>query len=360
MESKDTSFANTFMNSIRNFEKYPEMATKSFGNVLKYFIKLMLLFTLFASMFSVYGTSKTINKGLEYFKTEMPDLSFSDNELKIESDQKIEIKPDEAVELIIIDTNTEDRAQIDEYIDKILSKDSGIVFLKDRLIVNAGAGTIEYSYEKLAKSYNIGNMTKESIIDYFTGSTLVTIYCGLFIITYISLFVAYSVSAILDVIALSILGYITALVLRMRLRFVAMVKIAIYSITLPMVLNLLYVIEQTLLGYDVKYFSVMYITIAYIYIITAILMIKSDLIKRGEELTKIFEEEKKVREQLEREKQKEKDTDKEEEKEETKKEKEENDNKNNDNKDENTKNKKQKKTDKDDGVEDEGLEGGKA
>ena len=44
----------------------------------------------------------------------------------------------------------------------------------------------------------------------------------------------------------------------------------------------------------------MYIGVTYIYIIAAILMIKSDLIKRGQELTKIIEEEKRVKAQLER------------------------------------------------------------
>ena len=50
----------------------------------------------------------------------------------------------------------------------------------------------------------------------------------------------------------------------------------------------------------------MYIGVAYIYIVTAILMIKSDLIKRGQELTKIIEEEKRVKAELERQKQEEK------------------------------------------------------
>ena len=358
METKDTSFVRTLINCIRNFEKYPEMATKSFGKVLKYFIKLLLIFTLFASVVSVYGTSKKIDKGLEYFKTEMPNLSFSNNELKIDSQEKIELKPDDVVEIIIIDTNTEDKKQIDEYIDKILSKDSGLIFLKDRLIVNAGTGTIEYSYEKLASTYNIGNMTKESIINYFSGSTLNMIYLGLFAITYISLFIAYFTSTLLDVVALAILGYITALVLRMRLRFIAMVKISIYAITLPMILNLLYVVEQTIFGYDVKYFSIMYITIAYIYIVTAILMIKSDLIKRGEELTRIFEEEKKVRQQLEREKQQDEEKQKEDEN------KKDSDKKvdskqDKDNKDNSKKQNKEKQEEKSKDV-DEGLEGGNA
>ena len=44
----------------------------------------------------------------------------------------------------------------------------------------------------------------------------------------------------------------------------------------------------------------MYMGIAYIYIITAILMLKADLIKRQDELSKIIEEQENVKRELER------------------------------------------------------------
>ena len=67
----------------------------------------------------------------------------------------------------------------------------------------------------------------------------------------------------------------------------------------------------------------MYIAISYIYIITAILLIKTDVIRKSRELAKIIEEQEKVRQELERqeEERKKEEEKKEKEKEEKQKEK---------------------------------------
>ena len=119
------------------------------------------------------------------------------------------------------------------------------------------------------------------------------------------MFVLYFISIWLDIVLLGALGYFTALILRLHLRFSAMCKIAIHSLTLPILLNALVVLIETFTNFKVEYFQIMYIGIAYIYIITAILMIKSDVIKNHKELAKIIEEQEKVRQELERQKEEE-------------------------------------------------------
>ena len=51
-----------------------------------------------------------------------------------------------------------------------------------------------------------------------------------------------------------------------------------------------------------QYFEIIYLLIAYVYIIAAIFMIKYDLIKHTEELKKIIEVQKQVQKELEQEK----------------------------------------------------------
>ena len=159
---------------------------------------------------------------------------------------------------------------------------------------------VDYSYENIENNFNITNLNKDDVLNYFTGSNLVMIYCGIFILTFISLFISYTLSIIIDIVALGIVGYFTALILRIRLKLKAVFKITIQALTLPIILNLLYIVVQAVFGFNIKYFEVMYISIAYIYIISAILMIKSDLIKRGQELSKIVEEQQRIKEELER------------------------------------------------------------
>lgn len=305
MSTKETSFVNNFISSIKDIERYPEMATKSFGKVIKYFIQLMVIFTLIITLSSLYGVSKNIKDAILYIKTEMPDFNYTDDILTVNSQEKIEIKPNDLIDLIIIDTNEISQDIIDDYIKQIQSHDTGLIILKDKLIADIGRGIISYSYKDISNTYNISDMNKESILNYFTGTNLVMFYVGIFIMSFISLFIAHVMSVTIDIIALALIGYATSLILRLRLKFIAIVKIVMYSLTLPILLNLLYIVEQNIFGFEIKYFEVMYIAISYIYIISAILMIKSDIIKRGQELTKIIEEEQKIKEQLEKEKQQE-------------------------------------------------------
>jgi hypothetical protein len=304
MKTKEDSFINKMLSSIKDFEKYPEMATKPFSTVFKYLVKLIAIFTLIVAILSTYSTSKNIQSGIEYFDNIIPDLSFSDNILQINSDDIIKIESSDLFDLIIINTNDVSDEEIQEYTTDIEKYDSGVIILKDKLILNNGTGTVNYSYEKLSEAYNITEFDKQTIISYFSGTNLVMLDVGIFIMIYIYLFIAYLASTLLDALVLGIMGYVTAIILRLRLKFIAMIKIAIHSLTLPIILNLIYIILQTIFNFEIKYFEVMYITVAYIYIITAILMIKSDLLKRGEELKKIIEEQENVKKQLEEEKQK--------------------------------------------------------
>lgn len=343
MQTKETPFINKVLSSIKDFEKYPEMASKQFTIVLKYLIKLVAIFTLVVAIISIYDISKNIKNGIEYIENEITDLKFSDNKLEVYPKEVIKIENSNIVDLIIINTNDISDEETQSYINDIERNDTGVIFLKDRIIVNLGTGTVTNSYEKIANIYHIGNLNKQTIVNYFTGTNLIMIYIGIFIMTYIYLFIAYFTSILIDSIILGTLGYITSLLLRLRIKFVAMIKIAIHSLTLPIILNLVSIILQTLFNFEIKYFEIMYITVAYIYIITAILMIKSDLIKRGQELAKIIEEEQKVREELEKEM--------EEKKQEEKRKKED--------EDEKKKNKKDKKSDKEGNLEGE-PQGGNA
>ena len=105
----------------------------------------------------------------------------------------------------------------------------------------------------------------------------------------------------------------------MKLKYTAVYNIATYSLTLPIILNIVYIILQAFTGFTIKYFEVMYTAIASIYIAAAILMIRSDVIKKQIELTKIIEEQEKVRLELQRREKEKKEQD---EKEEQKKEEE--------------------------------------
>ena len=86
----------------------------------------------------------------------------------------------------------------------------------------------------------------------------------------------------------------------LRLKYSAVYNIAIYSLTLPITLSLIYEVVNLLTGYTITYFSIMYMAITCIYVFTAILMIKSDVIKKQMELSKIIEEQERIKQEIER------------------------------------------------------------
>ena len=53
-------------------------------------------------------------------------------------------------------------------------------------------------------------------------------------------------------------------------------NIAVHAITLPVLLGAIYYVLNTLTGFYMKYFSIMYTSIATIYMMTSILLITSD------------------------------------------------------------------------------------
>ena len=302
MQAKEPTFFSKLIDSIKAIEKYPVMAISSTKEVLIYFILFLMLFSLIFSAFQTYDANKKIIEGIEYLDTQFPNLYLKNSQLYVDSENEISIKPNSLVDRIIVNTNDIGNEEKEKY-EKILeNEDTTLIVLKNSVILKNKLQTFEYGYDSLG----IVNLEKQDIINYFSGMNLIKICLSVFILFFVSTFIVYFSQLIVDVLCMAFIGYITAIILRLRLRFIPLVKMSVFSFTLPMILRLIYLIEQNIWGFEVKYFDVIYITISYIYIVSAILMIKSDLIKKGEELTKIIEKEQELREKIENEKEQEK------------------------------------------------------
>lgn len=201
-----------------------------------------------------------------------------------------------------------------------INNSSAIVFIKDKVVFKYNNIYQEISYGDLVKDYDLNNINKQTVVNYLTGNGMIQIYLMFFITSAILSFIYYSLSILLDIIILSVLGFLASRILKINIKFKAIYNMAVYSITLPVILYMVYLAINITTGFKVGYFRLAYDAISYIYIITAILMIKSDLIKQQIELMKIVEVQKQVKEDMDRkkeeerkkqeEKEKEKETDK--------------------------------------------------
>lgn len=308
-QEKEISFFKKIIISIKDFEKYPELASKKWGVVLSYLLKLLVLFAIVMAFALTYQIAQELQMGLQYIKEEIPEFTYANKQLNMEAETLIQIENMDNlfIDTIMIDTQKRDEETIESYKQNLQKAGNGILLLKEKVLIKTQVteGIIEYSYDTLEQTYPIHNFNKEQVLQYFSGTNLFLIYAGIFIMLTIYMFLLYAISIWGDIILLGVFGFLTALFMRLHLRFSAMCKIAIHSLTLPILLNIVVMLLDIFLNFKIQYSEVMYMGIAYIYIITAILMIKSDILKNQKELMKMLEEQEKVKQEMERQKEEE-------------------------------------------------------
>ena len=320
--------------AIFKFEDYAKLAAQKISKAIVYMLILIVVFALCVSAATTYKFSQSVENVANYINNEIETLQFKDGILSIipsnNKDKPIIIENEESpIGKIIIDTGELEQAKIDEYNEQIKKYTSGIVILKDKIITKTNMSSITTTmlYKDISQQYGIGEFNKDNVIGMLTGEGAVKLNIYFFIASLIYLFILYFSTVLIDAIFLAVLAYITSVIARVRLKPSAAYNIAVYSLSLPVILNLAYIIVNILTGFVIEYFQVMYTAIASIYVVATVLIIRSDVIKKQAELNRIMSEQEKVRQEMERKKKEEKEAQereraKKEEKEKEKKEKE--------------------------------------
>ena len=308
MAKKEQGFFRKIYNSIFKIEKYPDMSSQGFPKALSYLGKLVAIFTIVVCLGIVFQTQKSIQQGVNYLENSFPNFSYKDGILNVESEEAIIIDEPPIAEKIIIDTKTEDANKINEYINQLEKAGDGAILLKDKIILKniSVAGTINYNYKEILSQMNISDFTKQDVINFANSSEIYKLYISLFITMFLYAFIMYFLAAMVDVFLISIFGYLSTKLARLRIRYVAIYNMAIYGLTLSILLNIIYVAINIFVDFNIEYFQVMYIAIPVIYVIAAIFILKSEFIKKQQELLKIAQVEATIREKEEQEKEKDK------------------------------------------------------
>ena len=306
-EESKISFWKKIKLSIFNLEEYEKLATEKTKRTILYIAILMLIFTFFSTLSVTYVFHNTMQNIGKYINENLEEVTFKEGILSVKAKDKPE---NEAIIIdensnfngkIIINTNDLTQEQEDNYINEIESYYNGAIILKDKIISKAyGITPQTISLKDLSNEIHLVNVEKSDIINFINEKSIYKLDAIFFIAIFIVSYINSLASVLLDAILYSLIGYILGGFSRIRFKFSAIYNIAIYSLTLPILLNLVYTIVNTLTGYTITYFSVMYTAITCIYIFTAILMIKSDIIKKQLELSKILEEQEKVKEEMAR------------------------------------------------------------
>lgn len=292
--------------SIFDFEKYQELAAQKVTKTILYIAILVLVFALIVTGIYTYKFTVAIGKIRQYIDENIESIIFEENQLNIipKNHEEMTTIINESLGMkIVINTQTQDNEKIKQSVEEIENIGNEILILKDKVLLKNEVMTSPYtcSYATLAEQYNINKIDKEEMMGLLSLDTMKPLLVNVFWVLLLYFFVImYLPSTLIDIVILSIFGYVVALISKMKLKYSAVYNIAAYSLTLPIILNIAYFIINSFTGFEIQYFEVMYTTVATIYIAAAILMIRSDVIKKQIELTKIIEEQDKVRLELQR------------------------------------------------------------
>lgn len=302
-EEVKISFWKKLKISIFGLEDYKKLIVQKTRKTILYLVILMLIFSFFLSFAFTYKISQKINVVKQYIEKNIETLEYSNGKLNIIQKEITEQKTDELFDTkIIIDTsNNLQNEKINEYQQEIKKYYNGIVILQDKIMVKTELSNAisTIALNEITDSINLVKVEKQDILNILSGNTIYKLYIIMYIIIFIYLFVIYLSSTLVDAVLYSFIGYLAGIFSNLRIRFKSVYNIAIHSLTLPIILNLIYIIINVLTGYTIKYFDILYMAITSIYIIAAILIIKSDIIKQQLELSKIMQEQEKVRKEME-------------------------------------------------------------
>lgn len=299
-----TNFLKEVFKSIKDLDKYEDFALQLPKVSFKYILKLIFISAAIITLFYSYKIVKNLGNIYENLKDKLPEFSYSQGILTIDSTEPIILKEKETyIGKIIIDTKiNENEAQ--EYKEELKNSSLGLLLLKDKVIVNSNtmSGQVVYNYSDIANSYGVSELSKQSAIEYIGGMNIVSIYLSIYFVIFMAIFMECFIFIFGSALIFSLITLLTARIAKIKFKFATAFNIAAHSVTLPAILYIIYAIVNLLTGFYIRYFWFMYNTISYIYVVVAILMIKTDFINRQIELIKLAEEQAKVKEELKKEK----------------------------------------------------------
>ncbi len=285
--------------AIFKVENYGDFLEEKLSPAIKYFLILILLVAIIISLVSTYYYYKEITKGISYIKDELPEFSMTDGILKF--DEYVEGYDNEYNFSFVINTFEISDAEVESYVKKIQQSTTGVLFLRDRFILNVGPemDVLSEKYTNFASAYNISISNKSDLINLFSNSGIISFFTSLFAASILTYYVIYGISIFSDLCFVAIVGIFIARLCGIRLKIAGAFELSIYSLTLSVLLSCVYNCAKILFGFTMESFAVFYLLIAYVYLIAALFIIKDDLIKQQQELEKIYEAQKEVKIELE-------------------------------------------------------------
>lgn len=312
--------------SIFKVENYGEFVLEKTSVAISYFFKLMLCVAIITAIATTIQTHTIVSKAFSYLKNEMPDFTLEDGIISFEEDTT---GYDEDLDFYAVFSSKNELtdSQIDELEKDVQKYTSALIYLQDRIVYYDGEEFSAFKYADIISEYNLNITNRYDVVKLVDSLGVTGVDLTYLFATLISSYILNIITVAFDIVLVLCFAILTSRICGVNMPVLKMLSLSIYSLTLSIILSAVYSVVYTFTNFYIEYFQIMYIVVAYIYLIAAILIIKSDVIKQKLELQKIIEVQKQVKKELEEKKEedneKDKDEEKEDKKEKKKKEKEE-------------------------------------
>lgn len=260
-ETKNKKEKNLFIKdvikSVKDFDKYEDFGLESFGKTIMYILKLVAILVLVITAISIYQFSNTANKVAQYFEENIENFEYTDGVLTINNDEETQITEfQETFGDIIVNTADLSQEQIENYLNSVEASNNMVIILKDRVMVKNKSllKTTQTTYSDLFSGYNIGSVDKQTILSSFYKSKT-QMYISISVVLCMYLLIVYFISTLFDAILLALVGLILSRLMKMKIKYSATFGMAAHAITLPVILNLLYIVINRMTRMDCSIFS---------------------------------------------------------------------------------------------------------
>lgn len=295
IENQKIGFFGRIKLAIFKLEDYGMFLGERLSVAIKYFFLLLLLVTVITAIASTYDYSRMIDKVNNYVQNELPDFSYENGKLNFS--EKVDAY-DNDYEFTLIAYTQEEISEdvIKEYKNRTTF---GVILLQNKAILISNGTEIEKEYSELQENLGITVANKSDIINQLTPNNINTVIGTCFATEVIISYLINITEVFFDICVLTIFGWIASRFCGVSLKWIPVIQLAIYSITLSVILKCIYSVSYVFTSFYIEYFDVIYLLISYVYMIAAIFMVKYDLIKHNEELQKILEVQLQVRQEVE-------------------------------------------------------------
>lgn len=279
---KKINFWKKIYYSIFKLDEYENMINEGLKKSIKYFFGLVSVIAIVSSIFFTYETNKSIKEFVSYINDNVPDFTIENNELNIEDGEATILDKNETENIIqgriIINTNLSKDEVINEYTD-LIREENCIIFLKDKVLYLLKGFEIqdlndenknnnyEYTYNEFLGRYNINtdeSFSKELFINNIGGRPVTYYWVQYFIIYFVMSVITFSLCIIIIVASEIIVKKIFKDEVKSKKD---MLSLAIYSFTLPMILQIAYWILRYYINVNTNIFQTLMILISYFYVI---------------------------------------------------------------------------------------------